>query len=114
MPPSIGEVRHDLAALSRFINSIALDCVRDDAFPSYAKATQIFLSYIDGLARATNSYLSQFLSALNLDPTLPLKDPEDFYDRTKVVRTLRMAWFQLHELIKPERVNEFETGGGIV
>ena len=99
MPPSIGEVRHDLAALSRFIDSIALDCVRDDYFPAYVEASKRFLIYIDDLARATKSYLSQFLSTL--DPALPLADPEDFYDRTKVVRTLRMAWFQLHELIKP-------------
>ncbi len=99
MSPSIGEVRHDLAALSRFIDSIALDYVREENFPSYLKASKRFLIYIDDLARATNSYLSQFLSAL--DPALPLADPELFYDQTKVVRTLRLAWFQLHELIKP-------------
>jgi hypothetical protein len=99
MPLGIEEVRHDAAALHRFIDSIASGCVRTEDYPSYAKASKKLFEYIYSLAQATKAHLAQFLA--DLDPTLANTDPEDFYSRTQVIRTLRTSWFELHQLVKP-------------
>src|SRR5271157_2735918 len=99
MPAGIDEVRHDAAALHRFIDSIAIDCNRDEDYPTYVEPSKEFFGYISGLADATKSYLAQFVDAL--DPSLATTDPQDFYSQTQVIRTLRLTWFRLHELVKP-------------
>jgi hypothetical protein len=99
MPPRIEDVRHDAAALHRFIDSIASDCKIAEGYPSYAESSTEFFKYIRSLAEKTKAYLKRFVDGL--DPKLAVDDPQDFCDRTQIIRNLRLNWFQLHELIKP-------------
>lgn len=99
MPPCIEDVRHDAAALHRFIDSIASGCKVAEGYPSYAESSTAFFNYISSLAEKTKAYLKQFVD--NLDPKLAVDDPQDFYDRTQIIRNLRINWFELHELVKP-------------
>lgn len=99
MSPRIEEVRHDAAALHRFIDTIASGCKVAEGYPSYAKSLTEFFKYILLLAEKTKAYLKRFVD--HLDPQLAIDDPRDFCDRTQIIRNLRLNWFQLHELIKP-------------
>ncbi|MGO9864539.1 MAG: hypothetical protein ACLPLR_13080 [Terriglobales bacterium] len=99
MPPGVDEVRHDAASLQRFVDSIASSCQRDEEYPCYEDASKKFFKYIHSLGEATKNYLAQFVSLL--DPNLASSDPQDFYSQTQVIRTLRLGWFELHQLVKP-------------
>jgi hypothetical protein len=99
MPPRIEDVRHDAAALHRFIDSIASGCKVAGGYPSYAKSSTEFFKYILSLAEKTKAYLARFVE--DLDPQLAVDDPQDFYDRTQKIRNLRLNWFELHKLVKP-------------
>jgi hypothetical protein len=46
MVSGIEEVRHDAAALIRFIDSIASGCTRADEYPSYVPASRKFFDYV--------------------------------------------------------------------
>jgi len=99
MSPCIGDVRHDAAALHRFIDSIASGCKVAEGYPSYLESSSAFFGYILSLAEKTRAFLAQFMD--NLDPQLAVDDPEDFYSRTQIIRNLRSIWSDLHELVKP-------------
>lgn len=99
MPPRIEDVRHDAAALHRFIDSIASGCRVAEGYPSYAESSVAFFDYIRSLAEKTKAYLARFVD--DLDPQLAVDDPYDFYGRTQIVRNLRLNWFELHKLVKP-------------
>jgi len=99
MKAHIEDVRHDAAALHRFIDSVASGCKATGNFPSYLEPSTAFFSYILSLAERTKAYLAQFLEGL--DPQLAINNPEEFCERTQIIRNLRLNWFQLHELIKP-------------
>ena len=99
MPARIEDVRHDAAALHRFIDSIASGCKIAGGYPSYAKPSTDFFEYIYSLAEKTKTYLTRFVN--ELDPQLAVDDPQDFSGRTQIIRLLRLNWFQLHELVKP-------------
>jgi hypothetical protein len=99
MAPCIEDVRHDAAALHRFIDSVASGCKVAEGYPSYLESSAAFFTYILALAERTKAFLAQFVD--DLDPQLAVSDPQDFCDRTQIIRTLRFSWFQLHELIKP-------------
>ena len=99
MQPRIEEVRHDAAALHRFIDSIASGCKVAGDYPSYAESSSEFFNYIHSLGEKTKAYLAQFVNGL--DPQIAVDDPQDFYDRAQIIRTLRLSWFELHKLVKP-------------
>jgi hypothetical protein len=99
MPPTIEAVRHDAAALHRFIDSIASGCKVTGGSPSYTEPSTAFFEYILSLSEKTKAYLDQFLD--DLDPQLAYADPQDFCGRAQIIRNLRLNWFQLHELIQP-------------
>jgi hypothetical protein len=99
MPVGIDQVRHDAASLYQFIDSIASDCQRIEQYPSYTKPSKLFFTYIHDLAFATKAYVADFVNSL--DPASAVADPQDFYSRTQVIRTLRMSWFELHNWVKP-------------
>ncbi len=99
MAVALDEIRHDVAALHQFIDSIALRCERSDVYPSYVDASRTFFEYIHGVASATKNYLKNFVD--QLDPALADTDPQDFYSRAQVIRLLRTSWFELHQLAKP-------------
>jgi hypothetical protein len=99
MPLRIEDVRHDAAALHRFIDSIASGCKVAGGYPSYAKSSTDFFEYICSLAEKTKAYIARFVD--DLDPQLAVNDPQDFSGRAQIIRNLRLNWFQLHELIKP-------------
>ena len=99
MPPRIEDVRHDAAALHRFIDSIASGCRVAEGYPSYAKSSTDFFEYIHLLGEKTKAFLARFVD--DLDPQLAVDDPQDFYGRTQIIRNLRFNWFELHKLVKP-------------
>lgn len=99
MALGIDEVRHDAAALHRFIDSIVSECNPSSDQPSFLGPTKELLRYVRSLADATKRYLAEFVG--KLDSNLPATDPDDFYSRTQPLQTLRLFWFNLHELIKP-------------
>ncbi len=76
MPPRIKDVRHDAAALHRFIDSIASGCKVAEDYPSYTESSAAFFNYIVSLAEKTKAYLAYILE--NLDPQLAVDDPQDF------------------------------------
>ena len=99
MPPCIDELRHDVVALHRFIDSIASDCEQRDDYPTYVAASKDFFDYIHSVGAATKSYLAKFVN--DIDPVLATTDPQDFYSQAQVIRTIRTIWFELHQLVKP-------------
>jgi hypothetical protein len=75
MSPRIEDVRHDAAALHRFIDSIASGCKVAEGYPSYAGYSEAFFEYILSLAEKTNAYLARFVN--NLDIQFATDDPLD-------------------------------------
>lgn len=99
MLPSVEDVRHDAAALHRFIDSIASGCKVAGGSASYTGPSVDFFEYILSLAEETKAFLARFVS--NLDPQLAVNDPRDFWGRAQIIRNLRLNWFELHQLVKP-------------
>jgi hypothetical protein len=95
---AIGSVRHDAAALCRFIDQVAARCTIA-ASPSYTGPSEEFFKYISALGEATKDHLMGFVASL--DPTRVQTDTDAFYIEAQQIRNLRLSWFELHRLIKP-------------
>jgi hypothetical protein len=70
MPPCIEDVRHDAAALHRFIDSVASGCKVAEDYPSYAESSTEFFKYILSLAEKTKAYLTRFVDGLRAVPSV--------------------------------------------
>jgi len=91
MPALREDLRHDLAALYAFIDSITSEIGSKRSFAAYGPAADSFFEFVSGLADRCKDYISGWSVA----------DPEEFEDRRGELSTLRAAWQELHVLVKP-------------
>jgi hypothetical protein len=86
-------LRADAAALFSFIDSICQFCVERDS-PAYLDPSKEFFRYIRGLGDATKAYLNIFSEKAPKDPRL-------YQGYRQKLETIRSAWFEFHQFIKP-------------
>jgi hypothetical protein len=90
---SVETLRADAAALFSFIDSIRQFCVDRDS-PAYLDPSKEFFKYIRGLGDATKAYLNIFSEKAPRDPRL-------YQGYRQKLETIRSAWFEFHQFIKP-------------
>lgn len=91
MPDLREDLRHELAALYAFIDSITSEIGAKRSFAAYGPAADSFFEFVSGLADCCKEYIS----------TWSVADTEEFEDRRGELSTLRAAWQELHVLVKP-------------
>lgn len=84
-------LRHDLAALYAFIDSITTGLTTKRPVAAYGPAAERFFDFIANIANSCKSYISSW----------SVEDSEEFEDRRGELSTLRAAWRDLHFLVKP-------------
>jgi len=86
-------LRIDAAALFSFVDSICQFCVDRDS-PAYLEPSKDFFKYIRDLGDATKAYLNVFSEKAPRDPRL-------YQGYRQKLETIRSAWFEFHQFIKP-------------
>ena len=86
-------LRADSAALFSFVDSICQFCVDRDS-PAYLEPSKDFFKYVRDLGDATKAYLNVFSEKAPKDPRL-------YQGYRQKLETIRSAWFEFHQFIKP-------------
>src|SRR5579862_7227473 len=86
-------LRVDAAALFSFVDSVCQFCVDRDS-PAYLNPSKEFFQYIRGLGDATKAYLNTFSEKAPRDLRL-------YQGYRQKLETIRSAWFEFHQFIKP-------------
>jgi hypothetical protein len=86
-------LRKDAAALFSFVDSICQYCV-DRESPAYLSPSKEFFRYIRDLGDTTKAYLNVFSEKAPKDPRL-------YQGYRQKLETIRFAWFEFHQFIKP-------------
>jgi hypothetical protein len=86
-------VTHDAAALYRFVDSVC-QLAEESSSSVYLNSSEDFFAYISELGKKTKEYL------LDFPKNLPVNDKLKIIHRQKLT-TLRGAWSELHQFIKP-------------
>src|SRR5690349_9280855 len=93
MPVDAATVTHDAAALYRFVESVC-KLAEESSSSAYVNASDEFFRYIRELGKKTKEYLHDF------PRKLPADDLLKNIHRQKLT-TLRGAWAELHQFLKP-------------
>ena len=87
------KVGQEISALSTFVDSVSLPCVRVSRSVAFTDSSEQFFRYIAGLAKRTQEYLATL--------RLESMSGDDFDNNRQQLKTIRDTWRDLHPFIKP-------------
>lgn len=90
----VSSLRHDSAALLRFVDTVLATCSFESDYPAYLQPSEDFFRCIRELGIATKTFLNAF-------PASAPKDSALHTDYRRKLTTLRYGWYALHEYVKP-------------
>jgi hypothetical protein len=88
------QVAREIAALYGFVESLAAACLPPPTSVAFTDASERFFQYISTLAECTKKYLASYPVAVD-------GSDEDFQETRRELTTIRSAWRELHQFIKP-------------
>jgi hypothetical protein len=92
--PLRDQLQREVAYLYAFVETISRACDPPPQAVSYSESSSRFFEYVSHLAERTKTHISDFERHAT-------DDPEEFVEARTELWTLRAAWRQLHEFIKP-------------
>ncbi len=88
------QLARELSALYAFVDAVSLSCTRPPNTVAFTEPSELFLGYIEKLAAQTKRYLAT-------NPVRTDADDEDFLESRRELSTIRTAWRELHQFIRP-------------
>jgi hypothetical protein len=92
--PLRDHLQHEVASLYSFVESISRACNPTPQSVSYSESSNRFFDYVQQLADKTKIHITGFDSHAD-------DDDNDFLEARAELWTLRAAWRELHQFIKP-------------
>lgn len=87
------KIGQEISALSTFVESVALPCVRINRSVAFIDSSEQYFHYISTLAKYTQEYLANL--------SLESMTGEDFDNNRQQLKTIRDTWRDLHPFIRP-------------
>ncbi len=87
-------LQREVASLYLFVETVSRTCAPPPQAVSYSESSSRFFDYISRLAERTKIHIEDFDGHAD-------DEPEEFIEARTELLTLRVAWRELHQLIKP-------------
>jgi hypothetical protein len=92
--PLRDQLQREVASLYAFVETVSRACAPPPQAVSYSESSSKFFDYISHLAECTKKHIADFESHAE-------DDAEEFVEARTELWTLRAAWRELHQFIKP-------------